>query len=74
MVAVVGVPVSTSSEGRVRTEESSDTARSLISRVNKVEIGRMLSPTKSVFVGGALLGEDPAERISGRDTAVVGVK
>ena len=74
VVAVVGVPVSTSRDRRVSRETLSVAASSLMSRVNRVDMGRTLSLTKSVFVGGALLGEPPPSRASERVAEVVGVR
>ena len=64
VVAVVGVPVSNSRDGRVRRETSSVMTSSLMYRMNRVDMGR--SPTKSVFVGGVPLGEPPPDRASER--------
>ena len=42
--------------------------------MNSVDIGRMLSPTKSVLDGGALLGDDPDPAERADPAAVVGVR
>ena len=74
VVAVVGALVLTSRDRRVRREALSVTASSLMPRLNRVDMGRTLSPTKSVFVGGALLGEPPPSRASERVAEVVGFR